>query len=136
MKKFLKMAMSSIVVLLLLVSTVNSAEVISEEQFREQHRNQIIKFCEYGYLNKDKSELYYCILAEFYALEKVIDHVQEISRESEDWNAFVEILEANYYMQFQTYDFMAVDLDFEEYLQEKENNNEGNNLPDRSDLGR
>jgi len=119
-------------VFILLIS-ITSYAFITEEEFKEMHRNRLINLCED---NTGENSLF-CVMAEFYGLGHIVNYLQTLDRKSEDWKVFDTISRKYFIKRYNTYDFMAIDLEFKAYLQEKEiKNNEGNNLPDRSNLGR
>jgi len=114
MKKIITIIIS---IILLMASTVYAETAIS---FRDEHYNKLIILCEDGYRDKSTSELYECILNEFYGLNKVIDYLVETERDTEDWNVLMELFyEHSWWDSYETYDFMAIHLDFEEYLEGK-----------------
>ena len=137
MKKLL--TIFSLMFIILLVPTAYSANniYVTRPMFQEQHRNQIIRVCEDTYGKDNIGDLYFCIMSEFYALEHVMDIMQGLVKDSEERKVFLELSRKYYIKEYKTYDFMSIEIEFRAYLQEKEiKNNEGNNLPDRSNLGR
>ena len=115
-----KLIITIVSIILILLSGVSWSA--SEKDFRESNRDNLIAICEYGYADYGTGALFECILTEFYGLDKVIDHIIETKRDTEDWDVLMNIMENNYKKEFDTYDFMAIDLDFREYLKEKKGN--------------
>jgi hypothetical protein len=60
---------------------------------------------------------YTCPLIQFYALRKNVEFQLELDRSSNDWGVFIEIMDKYYYEVFDTYDFMEINLEFEDYLE-------------------
>jgi len=106
-----------IVISVLLIST--SAYAISPEEFIEIQENNIIALCEDGYEGFGNNLLYECIVTEFYGLKKVVMLLLTLDRQSEDWVVLTGLFDEYAWKDFNTYDFMAIHLEFENYLEEK-----------------
>jgi len=101
---------------------------ITAGEFIEIHQDRIIEQCEaedekFAPMRNSPigafmrfPNIYECILPQFYAIRKNVDH-QLNTEDPDDWKKFTEIMEANYNEVYDTWDFVAVNLEFEAYLE-------------------
>ena len=113
----LKILLTVLVSMILVFTNVHAT---SRLEFLRQHENSLVKVCESIYSEHQTASLYGCMLSEFYGLHKVLNILIMLDRNSEDWKVFRDIMQKYHLPDFETYDFMAVHLDFTEYLEGKE----------------
>ena len=124
MRKLLKTAIVSIV----LLST--SAYAMTREEFMNMHEAKIIERCESENAKYDGFRenpmmaamlqlpwRYECGLVQFYALRKNVQHQIDIGNDADAWEVFKSAMDENYIEEFDTYDFEAANLAYEEWLE-------------------
>ena len=126
MKKLLKTAIVSLILL------TSSAYAITREEFVDMHDARIIERCEDENITWDhyrRNEMairmlriprrYECGLVQLYALRKNAQHQIDINDE-DAWKVFSGIMEENYIEEFDTYDFEAVNIAYEKWLEDQD----------------
>lgn len=98
----------------------------------EEVENNILKKCEDETANSwgSTNEFYHCALLQLITFKKVIGHYREHSV------VISSIINKYWDMEYNTSDWPQVLDDLEDYLKEKEKENERNNLSYRTDFGR
>ena len=129
MKKLLRMVM---LISLVLFST--SVLAMTVDDYRHKHEVALTQYCEDDWEAIEKMDArdaynlidfpshYECGLTQFYALHSIIEYQLYIDRQSEDWGVLMEIMEQNYLEDFDTYDFVNIDIQFGYYLEDKDKN--------------
>jgi len=117
MVKFNKIVIFILLINLCIFTNYTAAETMS------QVRNNIIKVCEYKY-EKNSSNLYYCILSQFYAVERVLDIINK-HRSLEDIEKLDGILMKYLNKKHDVFDFVEAEKDYNNYLKEKEYERKG-----------
>ena len=125
MKKLLRIA--TLVVLL-----TSSAYAMTRGEFIDMHEARIIEHCEDENVVWDRfrnNEMaahmlqipwrYECGLVQFFALRKNVQHQIDINDE-DTWEVFSSIMEENYIEEFDTYDFMSVNIAYEKWLEDQD----------------
>ena len=114
----LKALKSCLVLLSSIVLLVTSADAISREEYISRHEDRMITLCEdiYG----EGGATYGCLISEYYAMRRVTYMFITMKQSGEDWDFLVSLFETHKWPEYHTYDFMAIHLDFEKYLEEKE----------------
>jgi len=114
----LKALLNCLVILgsIILLSTSVHAE--SREEFISRNEDRMITLCEdiYG----DSGAVYGCLMTEYYAMRKVTLILITMQQSGDDWDFLISLFEEHKWPEYDTYDFMAIHLSFEEYLEEKE----------------
>lgn len=111
-------ALKSCLVLLssiILLSTIVHAA--SREEYIRQHEDRMIDLCWDIYGARDGT--YGCLITEYYAIRKVAEILTTMRPPGEDWDILNDLFTENYWPEYDTYDFMVIHLDFEEYIEEK-----------------
>jgi hypothetical protein len=107
MKRLLKT-----VTLISIVLLYSSVYAITHQQYKENHEARIEDMCE---------DDYECALTQLYGLNKVIDiimYAQQMGGKTSEEGKFLdELLDRHYIADYDTFDFMSVHIDFEEYLE-------------------
>ena len=123
-KKLSKMAkFNKIIIFTLLISFCVFSNSIASDQ-KDSMRDDIIKSC----LSKHEqggSDLYYCILSQLYAFERVLDLINK-HKSPEDLKKRNEILKKYINKKYHIFDFIKVEEEFNYYL-EKKKRREGKN---------
>ena len=65
--------------------------------------------------------IYECVLPQFYAIRKNVQYQMRTPRGTDDWNMYMKLYEKYSLEEFQTYDFVAIHLEMEAYLEGKNN---------------
>ena len=107
-----------IIISMLLMST--GVYATTPHEFIEVQQNNIILLCEDGYAGMPNNLLYECMLTEFYGLHKVVNLLIDMDFGSEDGKFLNNLMIEYEWKDFETFDFMAIHLDYEIYLKEKE----------------
>jgi len=105
-----------VIIGVILIST--SGYTMTTRGFIAEQQDNLTALCEDGYGQTLPSLLYECMLTEFYGLNRVIRLLAKVDRESDDWTALVDLLEEYRWEDYNTYDFMAIHLEFEKYLEQ------------------
>lgn len=116
MKKLLKMG-TLISVFLLSLSVNIYAETYQE--FKEKHENIIIDFCDAAYSEHGNSAIYACITSELYGFNRVMRYLSEAQNNPTDMAVLKALFEAHFQNEIGTWDFAAIHLDYEDYLESK-----------------
>ena len=116
----LKALLSCLIILSSIILLSNSVYATSPENFITVHQDSLIYLCEDGYGEMGTAILFECMITEFYGLHQVTNILMVIERSGKDWDFFVSLFEKYKRALHGTYDFMAIHLDFEEYLEKKE----------------
>ena len=108
-----------LIVCMVVCSISTSAYAVSRESYIAQHEDRMVILCEdiYG----EGGATYGCLMTEYYAIRKVAEIIVTMQRSGDDWEFLVDLFTEHKWPEYDTYDFMAIHLDFEEYLEEKEN---------------
>ena len=80
-------------------------------------RNNTIRSCEYKY-EQGSSNLYYCILSQFYAFERVLDIIIRY-KSQENANKINKLLQKYHNKKLDVFNFVKIERDFNYYLEEK-----------------
>ena len=104
---------SKIIIFILLISICTFTNFSAAETASDV-KNNLIKVCEYKY-EKNSSNLYYCILSQFYALERVLDIIYR-HKSQEDIKKLDEILKKHLNKKYDVFDFVEIEKDFNSYL--------------------
>jgi len=112
MVKFSKIVIFILLINLCIFTNYTAAENVSNV------RNNLIKMCESNY-EKNSSNLYYCILSQFYAVERVLDVLNKY-KSKKDVAKFDEILRKHLNKKYDVFDFIETEKEFNNYLKEKE----------------
>jgi len=110
----------SLVVCIIVLLMSANVYAITRQEFLDVHQDNLINACEDGYGEMGIGILYDCILEEFYGLHNVMYLIDTLDKDSEDWKKLMELLEEYDWGDYDTFDFMAVHLEFEIYLENKD----------------
>jgi len=108
----------AIIISVMLIST--SVYAMTKEEFVEIQQNNIIVLCDDAYGELPSNLLYECMLTEFYGLYKVVHLLATADFNSEDGKFLNNLMKEYEWKDFETFDFMAIHLEYEIYLKEKE----------------
>ena len=98
--------MLAIVIVLSLVFSSHSATI-------EEHENRIINLCVEAFPNETDLR-YYCILAELYAMKKVLD-IEDSPKTPQENKKLLELFKRHYIEKHQTYDFIDIQKEYNEW---------------------
>ncbi len=113
----LKALLNYLVILGSIILLSTSAHAVSREEYISHHENSMITLC--GDIYGDRDGTYGCLITEYYAIRKVSEIIVTMQRSGDDWEFLVDLFTEHKWPEYETYDFMAIHLDFEEYLEEK-----------------
>ena len=110
---------SCLLICSIILLTTNT-HAVSRGEYINHHEDRMITLCEdiYG----EGGATYGCLMTEYYAIRKVSAILITIRKSGEDWDFLVDLFAEHKWPEYDTYDFMAIHLDFENYLEEKNNN--------------
>lgn len=114
-KKLLKTAMCISIVLL-----CSNVYATTPDQFKELHQDRIVKACIESW-EEDTADRYGCMLNEFHALHRVMDYLFAVDRKSDDWKVLIGLFKVYKWPEHETFDFLSIHIEFEEYLKNKQN---------------
>jgi hypothetical protein len=101
-----------LIVIFSIVLLYSSGYAMSWQQYQKAHEDRIETMCEGDYE---------CALTQLYGLHKVIDIVmyaqQMGGKTSEEGKFLDELMDRHYIKDFDTFDFVSIHIDFEEYLE-------------------
>jgi hypothetical protein len=83
----------------------------------DYNRDQIIGMCD-EFFEDYVSRRYYCIMGNFYALNKVNDYFYDYRADGEAIQKLMDLIEDNFIEDFECVNFMAVDREFNAYLEQ------------------
>jgi hypothetical protein len=115
----LKVLKSCLVLLSSIILLSTSVHAASREEYISYHEDRMIDLCcdIYG----DRDGVYGCLITEYFAIRKVSEILTTMRPPGEDWDILSGLFIENYWPEYDTYDFMVIHLEFEEYLEGKEN---------------
>ncbi len=113
----MKKSLTICIIVLLMSANVYA---ITRQEFLEMHENNLISACEDSYGEMGTAALYDCILEKFYGLHSFMTLVETVDKDSEDWKRLMELVEEYELEGYDTHDFMAIHLEFEIYLENKD----------------
>jgi len=114
---------------IILLST--SSYAVTREEFQHQQEDNIVKFCEDFEVTRQANRNsifttlfripshYECGLTAFYALHKVMYIMDTMDRTSKEAADFEKLLYKYYIEEYDTYNYIAIHLEYEKYLEEK-----------------
>ena len=112
MVKFSKIVIFILLINLYIFTNYTATKTVSSV------RNNLIKMCEGNY-EKNSSNLYYCMLSQFFALERVLDVLNKY-KSKKDVAKFDKILRKHLNKKYDVFDFIETEKEFNNYLKEKE----------------
>ncbi len=115
----LKALLSCLIILGSIVLLSNSVYAETQQEYIDRHQDNLIILCEDGYGEMADYLVYQCIMTEFYGLHNVVNIILTMKRAGEDWDFLIGLFTEYKWPAYDTYDFMAIHLYFEEYLEEK-----------------
>ncbi len=104
---------------------------MTKTEFLHEHEAAIVELCEDFEAERVASRdnplarfmmipgRYECGLTSLYGLHKVMMFMEIVDRDSNDWEVLMELMKTNLIKEYETYDFIAIHLEFETYLEEK-----------------
>jgi len=114
----LKALLSCLIILGSIILLSTSAHAVSRGEYISYHEDRMITLCEDMFGDRDGT--YGCLITEYYAIRKVSKILITIRQSGDDWDFLVDLFTEHKWPEYGTYDFMAIHLDFEEYLEKKE----------------
>lgn len=117
-KKKLTVKFNKIIIFILLIIFCVFSNSTASDKESDAIKNSLIKVCESKY-EQGSSNLYYCILSQFYAFERVLDIMIKY-KPSEDIKKLDNLLIKHHSKRYDVFDFIKVERDFNNYLKEKE----------------
>lgn len=84
----------------------------------EHNRDQIIGMCD-EFFEDYIGRRYYCIMGNFYALDRVNDYLYDYKADGEAIQKLMDLIEDNFIEDFECVNFMAVDREFNDYLEKR-----------------
>jgi hypothetical protein len=136
MLKALRFCLIDFLVICSIISIAFSVSICSAmtlQEYMTKHETGIEAMCEYKWVKvKDHVEKdlyglmafpghYECGLTQFYALNRVVDIVLSLQQGSDEEgsNFFDELLDRHHVVGLDTYDFVAIHIDWEEYMENR-----------------
>ena len=124
----LRALQSCLIILSSIILLSTSSYALTSMEFLLAQEDIIVELCEDFEARREVTNenspfmhfsRYECGLTLFYALRKVTRLILTIEKDTDDYRFLSELLVAYYIEKYDTYNFIAIHLDFEEYLEEK-----------------